>query len=105
MALSIDKAIHAVEVTLYTNLKSPKNLYHTPMFFGTHGIGKSQMILKLANKFNGYGYTIDCSLIKEAELPGMPIVVAADDGSMETNYAPHYLIRKIQSTEKEIKEN
>lgn len=83
------------------NLASKKGMGITPMLSGPHGIGKTQIVYQIGKRLNAHVAVIEGSVIKEGEVPGLPMAFKNDDGSSEVRFVPYYVISNIMKLEKE----
>lgn len=68
----------------------------TPVVVGDRGIGKTQMMRNIAKQLDMKLINIDCNLLKEGEIGGLPIPNKNDKGIMVTQYAIHAKLKLIE---------
>lgn len=68
----------------------------TPVVVGDRGIGKTQMMREIAELLDMKMINIDCNLLKEGEIGGLPIPHKNDNGVMVTQYAIHAKLKLIE---------
>lgn len=67
----------------------------TPVVVGERGLGKTQMMREIAKIMNMKFINIDCNLLKEGEIGGLPIPTKLENGTIVTTYAVHSKIKQI----------
>lgn len=86
------------------------NLYHgndglalTPLFCGSHGLGKTKFHKAAAMRLGSKDvYTIDCSQVGEGDISGLPFAFKNEDGSSEVRFIKYYIFNKLWRIEKEL---
>ena len=68
----------------------------TPIVVGERGIGKTQMMKDIANTMDMKLINIDCNLLKEGEIGGLPLPFKLDNGTTVTTYAIHAKLKMIE---------
>lgn len=97
---SIKDAERLVKRLVLANFGIRKGLAITPLLIGSHGIGKSQILNKVAADLGGKCLVIEGGSLGEGEITGLPAAFKTFDGSTELQFVPYYQIHKIQSMEK-----
>lgn len=88
------------EVALMNMMVGNDNLNMTVLAVGPHGIGKSQIMNRVAKDLNGYSYVVEGGSLKEGEITGLPFAQQNSDGSSEVRFVKYYIINKIWQLEK-----
>lgn len=103
MSATISEAKRYIKRIILTNIfNDKKGLSITPLISGKHGIGKSQMMHQIADEFGGICKVIEGGTLKEGEITGLPYQYKDDNGNVNFNFLPYYVIRNIQETEKQF---
>ena len=68
----------------------------TPVVVGERGIGKTQMMKEIAGTMGMKLINIDCNLLKEGEIGGLPLPFKLDNGTTVTTYAIHAKLKQIE---------
>lgn len=68
----------------------------TPVVVGERGIGKTQMMKDIALMMDMKLINIDCNLLKEGEIGGLPLPFKLDNGVTVTTYAIHAKLKAIE---------
>lgn len=68
----------------------------TPVIVGERGIGKTAMMREISRDLEMLLVSIDCNLLKEGEIGGLPIPHKNDKGIMVTQYAIHAKLKVIE---------
>lgn len=91
--LTIKNALPAVKLSLETGA--------VPALVGYHGIGKTQLATQIAQELGWHFAHIDCCLLKEGELGGLPTVV----GDNENDYKELLdLVNKVYAKSKTVED-
>ena len=70
--------------------------HKTPIVVGERGIGKTQMMKEIAATMDMKLINIDCNLLKEGEIGGLPLPYKLDNGTTVTTYAVHAKLKAIE---------
>ena len=101
--VTIETSKRLLKRIMLANLVSTKkDLFLTPLICGPHGIGKSQIVKKIADEINGYCITIEGGVLKEGEITGIPYQTKDENGNTVFRFLSYYAIERIQKKEKEI---
>lgn len=68
----------------------------TPLVISERGNGKTSMMMDIARQLKMKYINIDCNLLKEGEIGGLPIPSQNKQGIMTTEYAIHAKIKEIE---------
>ena len=68
----------------------------TAIVVGERGIGKTQMMKDIAEAMDMKLINIDCNLLKEGEIGGLPLPFKLDNGTTVTTYAIHSKLKAIE---------
>lgn len=82
------------------NLVTPKGLAITPLLSGPHGIGKSQIVTKVAKELGGTALIVEGGSLKEGEITGLPFGFENPDQTKEVRFIPYYHIANIKKLQK-----
>jgi len=93
---SIKDSARLIKRVVLANYSSEEGLSITPILSGPHGIGKTQIVKKVAKDLNGFFYTVEGGSIKEGELPGLPIASQDKDGVATIKFIPHPVVAAIK---------
>lgn len=97
---SIKNVARLTKRVVLSNYLAEEGLAVTPMIVGQHGIGKSQIVKKVASDLGGTCFVVEGGSLKEGEITGLPFASPATDGTTEVRFIKYYAINKLFMLEK-----
>ena len=98
---TIKEATRMCKRIMLTNLlTNDYSIAVTPLLSGKHGIGKSQVAKSIARDIGGVAMTIEGGTLKEGEITGIPYQSRNEQGEIQFQFLPYYIVQRIQDAER-----
>lgn len=98
---TIKEATRMCKRIMLTNLlTNDYSIAVTPLLSGKHGIGKSQVAKSIARDIGGVALTIEGGTLKEGEITGIPYQCRNEQGEVQFQFLPYYIVQRIQNAER-----